>query len=117
MNFEAPPRTRPARVGLSDAMDVKHLIDVRQTARGLTECATVRNRTLWEAVLDFLAEQGSVTRERLFERFGQDPAEDVGDVLNELIGHGIVDRARRGASTVYELSSASRSSSSWCSSW
>jgi hypothetical protein len=36
--------------------------------------------------MDFLAEQGSVTRERLFERFRQDPAEDVGAVLNDLVG-------------------------------
>jgi hypothetical protein len=36
----------------------------------LTESASVRDRTLWEAVVDFLSEQGSCTRERLLERFG-----------------------------------------------
>jgi hypothetical protein len=55
--------------------------------------------------MDFLAEQGSVTRERLFERFRQDPAEDVGAVLNDLVGHGIVYSTGRGTSTVYGLSS------------
>jgi hypothetical protein len=71
----------------------------------LTESVTVRNRTLWEAVLDFLAEQGSVTRERLFERFRQDSAEDVAAVLNDLVCHGVVYSTGRGTSTVYGLSS------------
>jgi hypothetical protein len=70
----------------------------------LTESATVRNRTLWEAVLDFLVEHGSVTRERLFERFRQDSADDVGAVLNDLVSHGIVYSTGRGANTVYGLS-------------
>jgi hypothetical protein len=71
----------------------------------LTESVTVRNRTLWEAVMDFLAEQGSVTRERLFERFRQDSGEDVAAVLNDLVSHGIVYSTGRGTSTVYGLSS------------
>jgi hypothetical protein len=71
----------------------------------LTESATVRDRTLWEAVMDFLAEQGGVTRERLFERFRRDSAEDVAAVLNDLVGQGIVYSTGRGPSTVYGLSS------------
>jgi hypothetical protein len=71
----------------------------------LTESATVRDRTLWEAVLDFLAEQGSVTRERLLERFRRDSPEDVAAVLNDLVGQGIVYSTGRGPTTVYGLSS------------
>src|SRR3954468_20618314 len=71
----------------------------------LTESATVRERTLWEAVLDFLSEQGGVTRERLFERFRHDSADDVGAVLNDLVGQGVVYSTGRGPSTVYGLSS------------
>jgi hypothetical protein len=71
----------------------------------LTESATVRDRTLWEAVLDFLSEQGSVTRERLFERFRRDSADDVAAVLNDLVGQGIVYSTGRGASSVFGLSS------------
>jgi hypothetical protein len=71
----------------------------------LTESATVRDRTLWEAVLDFLREQGSVTRERLFERFRHDSAEDVAAVLNDLVGQGIVYSTGRGGSSVFGLSS------------
>jgi hypothetical protein len=71
----------------------------------LTESATVRDRTLWEAVMDFLSEQGSVTRERLFERFRRDAGDDVAAVLNDLVGQGIVYSTGRGPTTVYGLSS------------
>ena len=71
----------------------------------LTESATVRDRTVWEAVLDFLSEQGGVTRERLFERFRGDSADDVAAVLNDLVAQGIVYSTGRGPTTVYGLSS------------
>jgi hypothetical protein len=70
-----------------------------------------------EAVLALLADQGSVTRERLFQRFSHVSAEDVGAVLNELVCQGIVYTTGRGTSTVYELSSPFSSSSSSASSW
>jgi hypothetical protein len=69
----------------------------------LTESASIRNRTLWEAVFDFLEEQGSVTRERLLARFRQDPAEDVAAVVNDLVSEGIACYTGRGANTVYGL--------------
>lgn len=71
----------------------------------LTESATVRNRTLWEAVLDYLAEHGSVTRERIFERFRNDPEQSVAAVLSDLSSEGLVYVTGKGQSTVYGLSS------------
>jgi hypothetical protein len=71
----------------------------------LTESASIRDRTLWEAVLDFLTEQGSVTRQRLLQRFRQDSEEDVVAVINDLVSQGIVYSTGRGGSTVYGLSS------------
>jgi hypothetical protein len=71
----------------------------------LTESASIRDRTLWEAVLDFLGEQGSVTRQRVLQRFRQDSEEDVVAVVNDLVSQGIVYSTGRGASTVYGLSS------------
>lgn len=71
----------------------------------LTESATVRNRTLWEAVLDYLAEQGSVTRERLFERFRHDPEQSLAAVLSDLSSEGLVYVTGKGLTTVYGLSS------------
>lgn len=73
----------------------------------LTESVTVRDRTLWEAMLDLLSEQGSVTRERLFERFSDDSPEDVGAVLSDLVAQGFVYVTGRGATSVYGLASAS----------
>jgi hypothetical protein len=70
----------------------------------LTEGATVRDRTLWEAVLEFL-QQGPATRERLRERFRHDVEEDVGAVLNDLVTSGLVYSTGRAESAVYGLAS------------
>src|SRR5262245_23998499 len=71
----------------------------------LTESATVRERTLWEAVLGYLAEQGSVTREQLFGRFKRDPEQDVAAVLVDLVNQGLVYSTGKGKSAVYGASS------------
>jgi hypothetical protein len=71
----------------------------------LTESATVRERTLWEAVLGHLSEQGSVTREQLFNRFRRDPEQDVGAVLVDLVNQGLVYSTGKGKNTVYGASS------------
>ncbi len=73
----------------------------------LTESATVRERTLWEAVLGYLSEQGSVTREQLFDRFRRDPEQDVASVLVDLINQGLVYSTGKGKSAVYGASSES----------
>jgi hypothetical protein len=71
----------------------------------LTESATVRDRTRWEAVLEFLAEQGSAPRARVLDRFREDGVEEIAAVLNDLVGQGIVYATGRGPATVYGLSS------------
>ncbi|HEX4341304.1 MAG TPA: hypothetical protein VH062_35590 [Polyangiaceae bacterium] len=71
----------------------------------LTESATVRERTLWEAVLGHLSEQGSVTREQLFTRFRHDPEQDVAAVLVDLINQGLVYSTGKGKNAVYGASS------------
>jgi hypothetical protein len=71
----------------------------------LTESATVRDRTLWEATLEFLTEQGSVSRERVFKRFRHDSEADVAAVLNDLVGQGLVYSTGKGPTAVVGLSS------------
>lgn len=71
----------------------------------LTESATVRERTLWEAVLDFLAREGSATRERIFERFRRDSEHDVAAVLLDLVSQGLVYSTGKGKTAVYGASS------------
>lgn len=71
----------------------------------LTESATVRDRTLWEAVLDFIQSQGSVTRARLLERFKYDGDPNVAAVINDLINSGLIYKTGRGPSTLYGITS------------
>jgi hypothetical protein len=54
---------------------------------------------------DYLGEHGSVTRERLFERFRNDPEQSLAAVLSDLSSEGLVYVTGRGQNTVYGLSS------------
>jgi hypothetical protein len=71
----------------------------------LTESATVRERTLWEAVLAYLSEEGSATRERIVEHFRADPEHDVAAVLVDLVGQGLAYSTGKGRTAVYGPSS------------
>lgn len=53
----------------------------------LTASATDGNRTLWQAVLEFLRD-GSKSRARIDERFAYDGAREVGAVLSDLVASG-----------------------------
>src|SRR6185436_3375326 len=55
----------------------------------LSESATVKNQTLWQAMLDFLKD-GSKTRERILDRFHRDGDREVGAILNDLVSSGLV---------------------------
>ncbi len=69
----------------------------------LSESASIRNRTLWEAVYDFVSEQDNVSRERLSERFRHDPPDDVGAVLADLVTNGLIYCAGRGPRAFYRV--------------
>lgn len=71
----------------------------------LQESAAVRDRTLWEAVLDVICQRGSVTREALATHFRRDDERDLAAVLNDLVGHGLVYCTGRGASALYGATS------------
>lgn len=72
----------------------------------LTESETQRDKTLWEAILDYLREQGSVPRRRIFERFGLDDEAAVAAILNDLVSSGLAYSTGRGSSAVFGLTSA-----------
>jgi hypothetical protein len=72
----------------------------------LEESATERNRTLWQAVLEFLGD-GSQTRERILERFQRDGEREVGAVLNDLMSSGLVYMTGRGNAARYGIASES----------
>lgn len=69
--------------------------------RRLSESATDRGRTLWEAVLAFVQEQELVQRTRVMHRFRYDDEATVRGVLNDLVESGMIFRSGRGDRTVY----------------
>lgn len=69
--------------------------------RRLSESATDRGRTLWEAVLAYVQEQDLVQRTKVLHRFRYDDEATVRGVLNDLVESGMIFRAGRGERTVY----------------
>lgn len=69
--------------------------------RRLSESATDRGRTLWEAVLAYVQEQDLVQRSKVLHRFRYDDEATVRGVLNDLVESGMIFRAGRGERTVY----------------
>jgi hypothetical protein len=67
----------------------------------VTESVTVREHTLWEAVLECLQTGGSTSRRELLEHFHCDDPVVVGSVLNDLVSSGLVYRTGSGESAVF----------------
>jgi hypothetical protein len=105
--FELASEIEAQGVGRKVAADMFGLAlrSYQKKMQRLTESATIRQKTLWEAVLDYLGQQGSVTREKLLARFKNDPERDVAAVLADLVSQGLVYSTGRGMATVYGLSS------------
>src|SRR5262245_57018875 len=70
----------------------------------LTASTTDKNRTLWQAVLEFLRD-GSKPRAVILERFVYDWERDVGAVLSDLVSSGLVYCTGKGDSALYGLTS------------
>jgi hypothetical protein len=73
----------------------------RRRVQRLSESSTERGRSLWEAVLDFLASSQAVTRARVLERFHRDEEATLRAILNDLCESGLVFQLGRGPSSVY----------------
>ena len=69
----------------------------------LSESASVRDRTLWEAIYDFVCDEERVSRERIEKRFAKDSVEHVGAVINDLASSGLIYVAGRGRSAIYRV--------------
>ena len=72
--------------------------------RRLTESETVRQRTLWEAVLE-LIEQEQPTRTRVLQQFSRDGEREVASVLKDLVKSGLVSVTGSGDRAVYSITS------------
>jgi hypothetical protein len=77
----------------------------QKKVRRLTESASVRDRTLWQAVLDHVSENERVRRRDLLARFRADGEREVGAVLNDLIGSGLLYQTGSGADSLYGVTS------------
>jgi hypothetical protein len=78
----------------------------RRRIRQLSESSTVRGRTLWEAVLDFLSQGTLVTREEVLRRFARDEEALVKGVLNDLCESGLVFRTGSAKDAAYRTATA-----------
>jgi hypothetical protein len=71
----------------------------------LTDSVSVRERTLWEAVLTLIGEEQPVMRSRILERFQYDGEREAIAVLTDLVGSGLVYASGRGANSLYRITS------------
>lgn len=71
----------------------------------LSESETLRGRSLWEAVYDYIEKQGTVSRGRVLTRFRNDDGAVVRGVLHDLVQSGLITCTGRGDSTVYRRTS------------
>jgi hypothetical protein len=69
----------------------------------LSESSTDQGRSLWEAVLSYLDQQGMATRAEVLGRFHRDDAELVKGVLHDLCESALVFRTGTGPGTAYRI--------------
>jgi hypothetical protein len=73
----------------------------------LQESATVRDRTLWEVVLEYVREHEHVTRRQVFARFARDSEVAVAAVLHDLSTSGLVYASGQGQVMLYRAAAES----------
>jgi hypothetical protein len=71
----------------------------------LTESASVRDKSLWEAVLEFVTANPGSSRKRVLERFARDGEEAVRSVLRDLVSSGLLSSSGQGSRALYRPTS------------
>lgn len=71
----------------------------------LAESATERDRSLWEAVYDFIADEGMVQRAEVLTEFCHDDGAAVRSILNDLVETGLVFQSGSGRARSYRAAS------------
>jgi hypothetical protein len=77
----------------------------RRKIQRMSESATVRGRSLWEVVLEYVREQGLATRLELLTHFSHDDEAQVRAVLRDLCDSQLVFSSGVGHSTSYRAAS------------
>lgn len=78
----------------------------RRRVQRLSESTTDRDRSLWEALLDYLSKEGVVTRSQVLKRFHRDEEELVKSVLHDVCESGLVFRIGAGKDVAYRAASS-----------
>jgi len=78
----------------------------QQKVQRLSESATTRGVTLWEAIHGFLAERASASRAELVAHFTHDEERKIRSILNDLVESGLVHRRGSGKETRYRVATA-----------
>jgi hypothetical protein len=71
----------------------------------LSQSQTMSDRTLWQAVLEFVGTQGNPSRARIVERFKNDGDLAVGAVLSDLATSGLISVTGKGSSAICRVTS------------
>jgi hypothetical protein len=71
----------------------------------LSESASDRGTTLWQAVLELVENEPGCDRERVLARFAKDGEDNVIAVLSDLVGSGLLFSSGRGATSMYRPAS------------
>jgi hypothetical protein len=77
----------------------------QKKVRRLTESASFPDRTLWEAILEFVRDKERVRRGDVLTRFRADGEREVGAVLNDLVGSGLIYQTGHGSESLYGITS------------
>ena len=78
----------------------------QERVRRLSESQTVRGRSLWEAVLEYVEHHGPVSRAAVLGRFKCDDPATVRGVLQDLVHSATIYRTGRGDSVTYRKTDA-----------
>lgn len=69
----------------------------------LAESRSFQGRSVWEAVYEFVREEGPVTRTRVLARFFRDEPQQVRAVLADLVNSQLLARSGRGEATTFRV--------------
>jgi hypothetical protein len=78
----------------------------RERVRRLSESASDRGATLWEAVIRYVSSHKVISRAEVLRRFAADDPQSVRAVLNDLVQSGLLFRSGREDTTTYRAAQA-----------
>ena len=75
----------------------------QRRVQAITESVSVQDRTLWEAVFDYIGDEKGRSREEVLHRFRWDEESSVKAVLYDLVNSGLVYSIKQGPQLLYKI--------------